>query len=82
MTAREPVGPIVVRYNAHLAERAVPEWLATLDYWMMIRRESPFGAPAPAAEPDEFSAGAGVGARFADDVAVSSDLQVPDLGAA
>jgi alpha-beta hydrolase superfamily lysophospholipase len=31
MTAREPVGPIVVRYNAHLAERAVPEWLATLD---------------------------------------------------
>ncbi|MGW3742446.1 alpha/beta hydrolase [Streptomyces sp. NPDC005146] len=31
MTAGEPVGPIVVRYNAHLAERAVPEWQATLD---------------------------------------------------
>ena len=31
MTAGEPVGPIVVRYNAHLAERAVPEWRATLD---------------------------------------------------
>ncbi len=29
--AGEPVGPIVVRYNAHLAERAVPEWQATLD---------------------------------------------------
>ena len=31
MAAGEPVGPIVVRYNAHLAERAVPEWRATLD---------------------------------------------------
>ncbi|MDH6218103.1 dienelactone hydrolase family protein [Streptomyces pseudovenezuelae] len=28
----EPVGPIVVRYNAHLAERAVPEWRAALDF--------------------------------------------------
>ncbi|MFG2843645.1 alpha/beta hydrolase [Kitasatospora sp. NPDC048296] len=26
-----PEGPIVVRYNAHLAELAVPEWRATLD---------------------------------------------------
>ncbi|MFD4878092.1 alpha/beta hydrolase [Streptomyces sp. NPDC058420] len=31
MATGEPVGEIVVRYNAHLAERAVPEWLATLD---------------------------------------------------
>jgi dienelactone hydrolase len=31
MAAGEPVGPIVVRYNAHLAERAAPEWQATLD---------------------------------------------------
>jgi pimeloyl-ACP methyl ester carboxylesterase len=31
MTTGGPVGPIVVRYNAHLAERAVPEWQATLD---------------------------------------------------
>lgn len=31
MAAGEPVAPIVVRYNAHLAERAVPEWQATLD---------------------------------------------------
>ena len=31
MAAGERVGPIVVRYNAHLAERAVPEWQATLD---------------------------------------------------
>ncbi|MET8143622.1 alpha/beta hydrolase [Sphaerisporangium sp. NPDC005288] len=29
--AGEPAGPIVARYNAHLAERAVPEWQATLD---------------------------------------------------
>ncbi|MFE2427914.1 alpha/beta hydrolase [Streptomyces sp. NPDC059373] len=29
--AGEPDGPIVVRYNAHLAELAVPEWRATLD---------------------------------------------------
>ncbi|HEX6500625.1 MAG TPA: alpha/beta hydrolase [Micromonosporaceae bacterium] len=27
----DPEGPVVVRYNAHLAERAVPEWRATLD---------------------------------------------------
>ncbi len=26
-----PTGPIVVRYNAHLAKRAVPEWQASLD---------------------------------------------------
>lgn len=26
-----PEGPIVERYNANLAERALPEWLATLD---------------------------------------------------
>jgi hypothetical protein len=31
MAAGEPVDSIVVRYNAHLAERAVPEWQATLD---------------------------------------------------
>ncbi|MEU6480335.1 alpha/beta hydrolase [Streptomyces sp. NPDC047017] len=29
--AGEPEGPVVVRYNAHLARRAVPEWRATLD---------------------------------------------------
>ena len=27
----EPEGPIVVRYNAHLAQLALPEWQATLD---------------------------------------------------
>lgn len=31
MAASEPVGPYIVRYNAALAERAVPEWQATLD---------------------------------------------------
>lgn len=31
MEIGEPVGPIVVPYNLHLAERAVPEWQATLD---------------------------------------------------
>ena len=30
-TAGEPEGPVVVRYNAHLAERAVPEWQVALD---------------------------------------------------
>ncbi|MCD2106891.1 alpha/beta hydrolase [Rhodococcus erythropolis] len=29
--AREPIAPIVVEYNRSLAERAVPEWQATLD---------------------------------------------------
>jgi hypothetical protein len=29
--AGEPLGPIIVRYNAGLAVRAVPEWQATLD---------------------------------------------------
>ncbi len=29
--AGEPEGPVAVRYNAHLAEGAVPEWQATLD---------------------------------------------------
>lgn len=29
--AGEPEGPIVVRYNAYLADLAVPEWQATLD---------------------------------------------------
>jgi hypothetical protein len=29
--AGEPEGPIVVRYNDHLAELAVPEWRTTLD---------------------------------------------------
>jgi cephalosporin-C deacetylase-like acetyl esterase len=31
MAAGEPVGPIVERYNADIARRAVPEWQATLD---------------------------------------------------
>ncbi|HVV09512.1 alpha/beta hydrolase [Amycolatopsis sp.] len=31
MAAGEPVGPIVVPYNLDIAERAVPEWRATLD---------------------------------------------------
>jgi dienelactone hydrolase len=31
MSTGVPVGPIVVPYNLHLAERAVPEWQATLD---------------------------------------------------
>jgi pimeloyl-ACP methyl ester carboxylesterase len=31
MAAGEPTGPIVVRYNADVAARALPEWQATLD---------------------------------------------------
>ncbi|MFF5403492.1 alpha/beta hydrolase [Streptomyces misionensis] len=40
----EPVGPVVVRYNAHLAERAVPEWRATLD---ALQRLPEIGARGP-----------------------------------
>jgi pimeloyl-ACP methyl ester carboxylesterase len=31
MAAGEPVGPVVERYNADIARRAVPEWQAVLD---------------------------------------------------
>ena len=63
--AGEPVGPVVVRYNAHLAERAVPEWQATLDalqelpeigaggpvgYWG-LNMGTAIGVPLTAAEP-------------------------------
>ncbi|GAA3049895.1 hypothetical protein GCM10020000_33220 [Streptomyces olivoverticillatus] len=63
--AGEPEGPIVVRYNAHLAEQAVPEYLATLDalqelpeigtdgpvgYWG-INMGTAIGIPFVAAEP-------------------------------
>jgi pimeloyl-ACP methyl ester carboxylesterase len=41
--AGEPVGPIVVRYNAHLAERAVPEWRATLDALQELPEIGPDG---------------------------------------
>lgn len=30
-TAHQPIGPIVIEYNSSLAERAVPEWRATID---------------------------------------------------
>jgi cephalosporin-C deacetylase-like acetyl esterase len=43
MAAREPVGPIVVRYNAHLAQRAVPEWQATLDALQELPEIGPEG---------------------------------------
>ncbi|TQS27512.1 dienelactone hydrolase family protein [Microbispora sp. KK1-11] len=63
--AGEPEGPIVVRYNAHLARQAVPEWRATLDALQElpeIRAEGPvgyfglnmgtaIGVPLAAAEP-------------------------------
>ncbi|MEU2353441.1 alpha/beta hydrolase [Streptomyces misionensis] len=42
--AGEPVGPVVVRYNAHLAERAVPEWRTTLD---ALQRLPEIGAGGP-----------------------------------
>jgi pimeloyl-ACP methyl ester carboxylesterase len=65
MATGVPVGPIVVRYNAHLAEQAVPEWRATLDalqelpeigpdgpvgYWG-INMGTAIGVPLVAAEP-------------------------------
>jgi len=36
MATGEPVGPIVVRYNADLARRAVPEWQAVLDMLLAL----------------------------------------------
>ncbi|SNS70160.1 dienelactone hydrolase family protein [Actinomadura mexicana] len=65
MSADEPVGPIVGRYNAHLAERAVPEWRATLDAlqelpeigaggpvgYLGLSLGSAIGVPLVAAEP-------------------------------
>lgn len=42
--AGEPLGPIVVRYNAVIAERAVPEWQATLD---ALQQLPEIGADAP-----------------------------------
>ena len=41
--AGEPEGPIVVRYNAHLAELAVPEWRATLDALQDLPQIGPDG---------------------------------------
>ena len=63
--AGEPIGPLVARYNAVLAERAVPEWQATLDalqaldvvgpdgpvgYWG-VSLGTRIGVPLAAAEP-------------------------------
>jgi dienelactone hydrolase len=63
--AGEPIGPLVARYNAVLAERAVPEWRATLDalqaldvvgpdgpvgYWG-VSLGTRIGVPLAAAEP-------------------------------
>ncbi|WP_037915031.1 dienelactone hydrolase family protein [Actinacidiphila yeochonensis] len=42
--AGEPEGPIVVRYNSHLAELAVPEWRATLD---ALQERPEIGAHGP-----------------------------------
>jgi dienelactone hydrolase len=62
--AGEPAGPVIVRYNTGLAERAVPEWQATLDalqelpevgagpvgYWGLALGTA-IGVPLTAAEP-------------------------------
>ncbi|MDQ0585399.1 alpha/beta hydrolase [Streptomyces rishiriensis] len=42
--AGEPEGPVVVRYNARLAELAVPEWQATLD---ALQQRPEIGADGP-----------------------------------
>ena len=61
--AGEPLGPIVVRYNADIAERAVPEWRVTLDALLELpemsgpvgysglRLGTAIGVPLVAAEP-------------------------------
>ena len=36
METGQPVGPIVVRYNGHLAEQAVPEWQTVLDELLQL----------------------------------------------
>ncbi|MDL4819743.1 alpha/beta hydrolase [Actinomadura opuntiae] len=41
--AGEPEGPIVVRYNAHLAEQAVPEYRTTLDALQELPEIGPDG---------------------------------------
>lgn len=65
MAAGEPVGPIVVRYNTHPAERAVPEWRATLDAlqelpeigaegpvgYLGLNMDTAIGVPLTAVEP-------------------------------
>ena len=61
MAAGEPAGPYIVRHNAALAERAVPEWQATLDalhdhaggpvgFWG-VAMGSAIGVPLTAADP-------------------------------
>ncbi|MFK4101062.1 alpha/beta hydrolase [Streptomyces sp. NPDC019531] len=63
--AGEPEGPIVVRYNAHLAAQAVPEWQSALDALQKLPEMDPeapvgyyginmgtaIGVPFVAAEP-------------------------------
>jgi hypothetical protein len=63
--AGEPVGPIVARYNADIAQRAVPEWQATLDVlqelpeiggdgplgYYGLKMGTAIGVPLTAAEP-------------------------------
>ncbi|KJS62448.1 alpha/beta hydrolase [Streptomyces rubellomurinus] len=44
MAAGKPVGPIVVRYNDHLAELSLPEWQSTLD---ALQRLPEIGADGP-----------------------------------
>jgi dienelactone hydrolase len=44
MAAGQPVGPIVERYNGHLADQAVPEWQATLD---ALQHQPEIGADGP-----------------------------------
>jgi len=59
MAAGEPVGPIVTRYNADIARRAVPEWRAALDVlgadgpvgYYGINMGTAIGIPLVAAEP-------------------------------
>jgi len=51
-SAGEPEGPVVVRYNAHLAERAIPEWQSTLDH---PQRLPEIGPDAPVGYRDSFA---------------------------
>jgi dienelactone hydrolase len=58
MAAGDPIGPVSARYGARLAERAVPEWRATLDALQALPE---IGADAPVAYGGGITLGTAIG---------------------
>ena len=58
MAAGEPIGPVSARYGAALAERAVPEWRATLD---ALQQLPEIGTEAPIGYGGGITLGTGIG---------------------